>query len=1037
MSAFHRHLVRMAVACLMLAPASRALGQIVDVPLTVTEPNGVARTQEAVTCGVPIPLSAASSAFALFDGATELPVQATVLAGKAVPWVLLDFRATVGAGASKTYQLRSVSPTATPSQTVVLRSGSQYDTVLTGRIRVIIRKNTFNLFDQVSYDTNNNGVFVNSERIVNSTNTDNLVAHAGLLNGPGQGTAYVGRGTPTAYVWEESGPLRRVLRVEGNYRSGSTVVLGFTTRFTFHAGQNHVTVEHVIRNSQPLEERYVKLASAQLRLGSATTITKLRRSGDQRWVNPSNGNSQIQLIPDTLMIRNGAGALVPVATAANGGMLMGDMSRHGGTVRFDFEPGLSGATQTARATAFANRLVARAPEEWYSDRGAFGSERFGTYTQEKATYTSWGWTWPSANSRTQEHHDYRPTFAYQPGWATLHPSNDPESDDLWQHLLMWSRTGLRTYLDRADAWARYEKWEHVERTDGFLYAWDGYWEGPVQPPLYVARPLNYMPAGTANASDTTYRRFTILPRKDAVSHMWNGGLVDYYYLTGDRDALLAAKDMAEKSDRMMAWRVVGQPNHSPSANIRAEARQYFTFLRVWEATDSTRWRNMADKARDVLLGSAYYDSRGFWGKPTAEMGNDFSGVPYGTRFPNGKYLSPWMNGIAAASIYRHYVLTGDPALRTRLLAMAGFAMAFATDSASGFTGDDLVVDSPNPGNALHLTNGEFRGLANPTPYSYASSSNAFIDVLAIAWRLDGDWRRMALAKHLWDRSSKGPENARFATATQVGHFVNSQEGFWNTANPDRLLYVEGGDLTFVQTFFREAATTDYVPPATASLGAGRGRTSAVVSWNAPGDDGSTGQAMQYDLRYSTSAITDANFGLAVVIPTGAPQSPGMPECVELQGLPSCTDYYFALKTLDDAGNWSLLSNVPSVQTNCNPGPEVSCGGLLVHDPNDDAARPALPASIEFAIAGSHPAGSPVAVRWGVPADQAGHAFEVALFDVTGRRVRTLARGVATPGRAESNWDLRDEGGARVSGGVYFARFVIGRDVRARKVVLVR
>src|SRR5439155_7084174 len=39
-------------------------------------------------------------------------------------------------------------------------------------------------------------------------------------------------------------------------------------------------------------------------------------------------------------------------------------------------------------------------------------------------------------------------------------------------------------------------------------------------------------------------------------------------------------------------------------------------------------------------------------------------------------------------------------------------------------------------------------------------------------------------------------------------------------------------------------------------------TSIQVTWTAPGDDGTVGTATQYDLRYSTSAITAANFAAA-------------------------------------------------------------------------------------------------------------------------------------------------------------------------------
>ena len=58
--------------------------------------------------------------------------------------------------------------------------------------------------------------------------------------------------------------------------------------------------------------------------------------------------------------------------------------------------------------------------------------------------------------------------------------------------------------------------------------------------------------------------------------------------------------------------------------------------------------------------------------------------------------------------------------------------------------------------------------------------------------------------------------------------------------------------------------TDSTPPdAVADLATGTVTTSSVdLSWTAPGDDGATGTATTYDVRYSTSTITAGNWGSA-------------------------------------------------------------------------------------------------------------------------------------------------------------------------------
>src|SRR6185369_8968497 len=96
-------------------------------------------------------------------------------------------------------------------------------------------------------------------------------------------------------------------------------------------------------------------------------------------------------------------------------------------------------------------------------------------------------------------------------------------------------------------------------------------------------------------------------------------------------------------------------------------------------------------------------------------------------------------------------------------------------------------------------------------------------------------------------------------------------------------------------------------------------SSATLLWVSPGDDGNTGTATSYDIRYSTANITDANWGSATQA-TGepAPAVAGTSQSFTVNGLAANTTYYFALKTTDDAGNISPLSNVPNRATSNAP-----------------------------------------------------------------------------------------------------------------------
>ena len=93
--------------------------------------------------------------------------------------------------------------------------------------------------------------------------------------------------------------------------------------------------------------------------------------------------------------------------------------------------------------------------------------------------------------------------------------------------------------------------------------------------------------------------------------------------------------------------------------------------------------------------------------------------------------------------------------------------------------------------------------------------------------------------------------------------------------------------------------------------------SVELFWTAPGDDGAGGgSAAEYDIRYSNTPITDTTWANATpLVYPFAPKAPGEDETHSVDGLAIGNRWYFAIKTVDDAGNWSELSNVPSVQEN--------------------------------------------------------------------------------------------------------------------------
>ncbi|HSP81800.1 MAG TPA: fibronectin type III domain-containing protein, partial [Myxococcaceae bacterium] len=112
---------------------------------------------------------------------------------------------------------------------------------------------------------------------------------------------------------------------------------------------------------------------------------------------------------------------------------------------------------------------------------------------------------------------------------------------------------------------------------------------------------------------------------------------------------------------------------------------------------------------------------------------------------------------------------------------------------------------------------------------------------------------------------------------------------------------------------------DDLAPAAVSLSVSSKSSSQVtLSWTAVGDDGLLGTAAEYELRYATSDIVDdASFAAATRQLVAAPQAPGSPESATITALTPSTTYYFALKTLDGAGNAGPLVSL-SATTDADP-----------------------------------------------------------------------------------------------------------------------
>jgi hypothetical protein len=133
--------------------------------------------------------------------------------------------------------------------------------------------------------------------------------------------------------------------------------------------------------------------------------------------------------------------------------------------------------------------------------------------------------------------------------------------------------------------------------------------------------------------------------------------------------------------------------------------------------------------------------------------------------------------------------------------------------------------------------------------------------------------------------------------------------------------------------------------------------SVTLTWTAPGDDGTSGRAASYELRYSSQPVSGQDTlswwnGAASAGTLPQPQSAGARESFTVSGLTTGVVYYFVLRTSDEVPNVSAFSNVRARQAG---------SGATLATPADFTAS---------SVAGG------VLLSWTEPASGAGEGYRI-------------------------------------------------------------
>lgn len=197
------------------------------------------------------------------------------------------------------------------------------------------------------------------------------------------------------------------------------------------------------------------------------------------------------------------------------------------------------------------------------------------------------------------------------------------------------------------------------------------------------------------------------------------------------------------------------------------------------------------------------------------------------------------------------------------------------------------------------------------------------------------------------------------------------------------------------------------------------------------------------------------------------------EWCKFDGQPGCTDYWIPRADVFQDGStaFNLLHHKYMILDEGYANATVMTGShnysnaanttndentLIVHDPVisnlyaqefwarylesggqalDVAPGRASNGSIQLAQSQPNPSAGTTRIRYTLPADAA--RATLAVYDLSGRRVRTLLDGALAAGAHEARWDGMNDGGGPARAGVYFYRLTVGRETAVRKLALMR
>ncbi len=626
------------------------------------------------------------------------------------------------------------------------------------------------------------------------------------------------------------------------------------------------------------------------------------------------------------------------------GFWLYDCSHHTSEYLFDFAAPSDPAELDRLAKTARNRLWVLAPGEYYSQCDVLGTGRFGTLDDEQACYKRWGWTFQPAQVPNR--------MAHLPGAFVAREDNhyESEADSVQGLLLMYLRSGQRGWFDLARAWARYHMDLQAWRTDGWRWKDGAIWfpQGGPQGNRRQREEWNFKWGpnwGQRKDSPDCADLWGLAQAKSCYCHYYGSGLADYFCLTGDRDALDAAVDNVEQKDAEFRQSKQFTPGKSDVGSIRGFGRGFEVMVRVLQADPQNSYlRDLCRLSAKTLWQSPLLDERGFH---LSGIGGGFGGMPAKLISPNVKKwmdqhgIEPTTTGDTVDTLskagtswkvrcmggtWQHvYIQNGaelyaryfdDEDMRDFTIAFAQFSARYMLSPKCRQTWYYTYFDVPDRGMVFdpwafdHTDTRDGQGCVHSGWYT-----RFYPDACAKGYSLTGEKHLLEKAREFWYYGSKRQYRTKQLSGgpNRVGLFAGH-----TPPKDDTVLEVS-------RLFYEAAhARRDDQPPAAVSdlLVELLPRNRAEVRFTAPADAGGGG-VVRYQVKAAELPIVPydkwdyarddgkrRNWWRAVNCQgEPAPSEPGTQERFVVTGLPPGDTLYFALRSFDDSGNRSEISNL--------------------------------------------------------------------------------------------------------------------------------